>query len=86
MCHSLPAIFDPTSYNVDWDIDGLGAASDILFTRPFHSKLFNLGQVIETHRGAGILQPAVDEAVKLVQSGEWVSVLSIRFGTSCRTD
>jgi monolysocardiolipin acyltransferase len=43
-----------------------------MFTKPLHSRFFNLGQVIETYRGRGIFQPAVDEAVKLLQSGEWV--------------
>lgn len=48
-------------------------ASDIMFTKPLHSKFFTLGQVIETHRGGGIFQPAVDQAVKLLQTGAWVS-------------
>jgi len=43
-----------------------------MFTKPSHSRFFNLGQVIETHRGKGIFQPAVDEAIKLLQAGEWV--------------
>lgn len=49
-------------------------ASDIMFTNPYFSRFFTLGQVIETYRGGGIFQPAVDEAVRLLQSGEWVSV------------
>jgi hypothetical protein len=48
-------------------------ASDIMFTNPVFSKFFQLGQVIETMRGKGIFQPAIDEAVQLVQDGEWVS-------------
>jgi hypothetical protein len=47
-------------------------ASDIMFTNPYFSRFFTLGQVIETYRGGGIFQPAVDEAVRLLQSGEWV--------------
>lgn len=47
-------------------------ASDVMFTKPLHSNFFNLGQVIETFRGQGVFQPAVDEAVKLLQKGEWV--------------
>lgn len=43
-----------------------------MFTNPFFRNFFTLGQVTETSRGGGIFQPAVDEAVKLVQSGEWV--------------
>lgn len=46
-----------------------------MFTRPLHSKFFTLGQVIETFRGQGIFQPAVDRAVKLLQDGEWVGLL-----------
>lgn len=49
-----------------------GLASDILFTKRLHAKLFSLGQVIETLRGKGIFQPALDQAVKLVSAGEWV--------------
>lgn len=45
-----------------------------MFTNSVHSKFFNLGQVIETHRGAGIFQEAIDRAVKLLQEGNWVSL------------
>src|SRR4051812_36446416 len=37
-----------------------------------HSKFFTLGQVIETVRGGGIFQPAIDEAIQKLQAGEWV--------------
>jgi hypothetical protein len=36
------------------------------------SKFFTLGQVIETIRGGGIFQPAIDEAIKKLQAGDWV--------------
>nr|ODN95147.1 monolysocardiolipin acyltransferase [Cryptococcus depauperatus CBS 7855] len=49
-------------------------ASDIMFTNPTHSKFFTLGQVIETHRGSGIFQEAVDKAVKLLQDGNWIHI------------
>ena len=49
-------------------------ASDIMFTNRFFSRFFTHGQVIETHRGKGVFQPAVDEAVRLVQSGAWVHI------------
>ncbi|KAK4683821.1 monolysocardiolipin acyltransferase, partial [Tremellales sp. Uapishka_1] len=49
-------------------------ASDVMFTRKLHAKFFGLGQVIETHRGGGIFQPAVDEAVKKVQNGDWIHI------------
>ena len=43
-----------------------------MFTNPFLRWFFNRGQVLDTERGAGIFQPAVDEAVKIVQDGGWV--------------
>lgn len=59
-------------------------ASDIMFTNSVHSKFFNLGQVIETHRGAGIFQEAIDRAVKLLQEGNWVS-LELKIQRYCLT-
>ncbi|GFZ46115.1 hypothetical protein JCM24511_04361 [Saitozyma sp. JCM 24511] len=53
---------------------GIVTASDIMFTNPYFSRFFTLGQVIETYRGGGIFQPAVDEAVRLLQSGEWIHI------------
>lgn len=55
-----------------------------MFTNSFHSKFFNLGQVIETHRGAGIFQEAIDRAVKLLQEGNWVS-LGLEIQMHCLT-
>lgn len=43
-----------------------------MFTNPFFSKFFELGQVINTERGGGVFQPAIDQAVKLLEQGEWV--------------
>jgi monolysocardiolipin acyltransferase len=43
-----------------------------MFTNKVLSRFFTLGQVIETHRGGGIFQPAIDEAVKKLQDGSWV--------------
>ena len=40
--------------------------------RRIFSKFFTLGQVIETVRGGGIFQPAIDEAIKKLQAGDWV--------------
>ncbi len=37
-----------------------------------------MGQVIETVRGGGIFQPAIDEAIKKLQAGDWVSGSSWR--------
>ncbi|WRT67139.1 uncharacterized protein IL334_004105 [Kwoniella shivajii] len=59
-----------TCRNSRWTL----GASDVMFTKPLHSKFFNLGQVIETHRGGGIFQPAVDRAVKLLQDGNWIHI------------
>ncbi|KAH8084822.1 hypothetical protein HD553DRAFT_36714 [Filobasidium floriforme] len=53
---------------------GSGSASDIMFTNPIFSKFFTLGQVIETVRGGGIFQPAIDEAIKKLQAGDWVHI------------
>ena len=50
----------------------LTIASDIMFTNKLFSRFFDNGQVIETIRGGGIFQPAVDHAIKLLQDGEWV--------------
>jgi monolysocardiolipin acyltransferase len=44
-----------------------------MFTNKIFSRFFENGQVIDTIRGGGIFQPAVDKAIKLLQDGEWVS-------------
>ncbi|WVQ78273.1 hypothetical protein IAT38_000358 [Cryptococcus sp. DSM 104549] len=59
-----------TCRNTRWTL----GASDVMFTKPTHAKFFNLGQVIETQRGGGIFQPAVDKAVKLLQDGAWIHI------------
>ncbi|ORY23069.1 acyltransferase-domain-containing protein [Naematelia encephala] len=59
-----------TSRNTRWTL----GASDIMFTKPWHRQFFTNGQVIETFRGKGIFQPAVDHAVKLLQDGEWIHI------------
>ena len=38
----------------------------------FFSKFFEYGQVIETFRGKGIFQPAIDNAIEKLNRGEWV--------------
>lgn len=38
------------------------------------STFFRYGQVIETFRGNGIFQPAIDDAIQKLNSGEWVCV------------
>ncbi|KAI0077991.1 acyltransferase-domain-containing protein [Panus rudis PR-1116 ss-1] len=47
-------------------------ASDIMFTNPLLSTFFRNGQVIETFRGGGIFQQAVDIAIRKVNEGAWV--------------
>ena len=41
--------------------------------RRLDSWFFNKGQVIETHRGKGIYQKAIDEATYKLEQGQWVS-------------
>ncbi|KAF8314568.1 uncharacterized protein EI90DRAFT_3089979 [Cantharellus anzutake] len=47
-------------------------ASDIMFTNPIFSSFFRAGQVIETFRGRGIYQPAVNDAVRKLDDGAWI--------------
>ncbi|KAF8752893.1 Acyltransferase protein [Rhizoctonia solani] len=56
--------------NMRWTL----GASDIMFTNPVYNWFFRNGQVIETVRGAGVHQPAVDIAVDRLNSGAWVHV------------
>jgi len=45
-----------------------------MFTSPPLSKFFSNGQVIETVRGGGIYQPAVDTAIKRIEQGGWIHI------------
>lgn len=47
-------------------------ASDIMFTNPLLSRFFRNGQCIETHRGGGIYQKAIDESICKLNEGKWV--------------
>jgi hypothetical protein len=47
-------------------------------TRAF-SAFFRKGQVIETFRGKGIYQPAVDLAIEKLRAGAWVRIAFISF-------
>ncbi|KAL5522039.1 TAZ1 [Sanghuangporus sanghuang] len=47
-------------------------ASDIMFTNPVFSAFFRKGQVLETFRGQGVFQPALDCAIKKLDQGGWV--------------
>lgn len=45
-----------------------------MFTSRPLGTFFSLGQVIETVRGAGIYQPAVDTAIERLKHGGWVNI------------
>ncbi|KAE9405925.1 hypothetical protein BT96DRAFT_811564 [Gymnopus androsaceus JB14] len=47
-------------------------ASDIMFTNPVFSTFFRFGQVLETFRGKGIHQAAVDNAIEKLNRGDWI--------------
>jgi len=47
-------------------------ASEIIFLNPLFSEFFRRGQVLETFRGRGIYQPAVDFAIDRLDQGGWV--------------
>ncbi|KAI0357101.1 acyltransferase-domain-containing protein [Trametes cingulata] len=64
----LPARFYRDSRMTRWTL----GASDIMFTNPVFSTFFRCGQVIETFRGKGIFQPAIDSAIEKVNQGEWI--------------
>ncbi|KAH9927625.1 acyltransferase-domain-containing protein [Fomitopsis serialis] len=49
-------------------------ASDIVLTNPIFSEFFRKGQVIETFRGNGVFQPAINLAIDKLHSGAWVSL------------
>jgi len=51
-------------------------ASDIMFTNPLYSTFFRMGQTIETFRGKGIYQPAVDTAIDMLNQGCWIHLYS----------
>lgn len=58
------------SRTVRWTL----GASDMMFTGKLDSWFFRKGQVIETFRGKGIYQSALDEAMQKLHDGRWVHV------------
>ncbi|KAI0667414.1 acyltransferase-domain-containing protein [Trametes maxima] len=64
----LPAHYYRNSRMTRWTL----GASDIMFTNPVFSTFFRYGQVIETFRGKGIFQPAIDTAVEKLNRGDWI--------------
>ncbi|KAI0266313.1 hypothetical protein BGY98DRAFT_1085217 [Russula aff. rugulosa BPL654] len=59
-------------------------ASEILFTNPVFSIFFRKGQIIETFRGEGIYQPAVDLAMEKLCVGAWIHLFGE--GKVCQSD
>ncbi|KAG9044394.1 hypothetical protein FS837_008219 [Tulasnella sp. UAMH 9824] len=49
-------------------------ASDIMFTNPLLSQFFRNGQVIETFRGQGIHQEALNVATEKLNCGDWIHI------------
>ncbi|PWY97556.1 acyltransferase-domain-containing protein, partial [Testicularia cyperi] len=47
-------------------------ASDIMFRGKLLSDFFTNGQCIETHRGGGIFQPAIDTSIDKLDGGDWI--------------
>ncbi|CBQ68104.1 related to TAZ1-Lyso-phosphatidylcholine acyltransferase [Sporisorium reilianum SRZ2] len=65
---TLPPSTFRNPYTVRWTL----GASDIMFTSPLLSRFFRSGQCIETHRGGGIYQPAIDDAIAKLDAARWV--------------
>lgn len=49
-------------------------AEEILFTNRLFSAFFAFGRVLPTRRGEGLLQPSMQEALRLLGRGEWIHV------------
>ncbi|KAH9482947.1 Tafazzin [Psilocybe cubensis] len=64
----LPVRYYLSSRTTRWAL----GASDIMFTNPVFSTFFSLGQTLETFRGKGIYQDAVDTAIQKLNEGQWV--------------
>lgn len=80
-CNHISVMDEPTIWgclpastlrNADTARWTLGA-SDIMFQKSkFLANFFRSGQCIETHRGAGIFQPALDASIAKLDDGKWV--------------
>ncbi|KAI9461407.1 acyltransferase-domain-containing protein [Russula earlei] len=69
---ALPARTYLRPHTTRWTL----GASDIIFTNPVFSAFFRKGQVVETFRGAGVYQPAVDAAIEKLRSGAWLHLFA----------
>ncbi|KAG1715962.1 hypothetical protein ID866_1186 [Astraeus odoratus] len=69
---ALPARFYLSPHTNRWVL----GASDIIFTNLVFSAFFHQGQVIETFRGKGVFQPALDTAIDKLNNGHWVHLFS----------
>ncbi|KAI9439288.1 acyltransferase-domain-containing protein [Lactarius indigo] len=68
----LPARTYLQSHMTRWTL----GASDIMFTNPVFSAFFRKGQVLETFRGTGIYQPAIDTAIEKLRAGAWIHLFA----------
>ncbi|KDR83457.1 hypothetical protein GALMADRAFT_109958 [Galerina marginata CBS 339.88] len=84
VCNHISTLDDPMTWGVlpaRWYLSSrttrwaLGA-SEVIFTNPVFSAFFSLGQTLETFRGKGIYQPAVDTAIQKLNEGRWVHLYS----------
>ncbi|KAF7313558.1 40S ribosomal protein [Mycena chlorophos] len=69
---ALPTKYFLRSRTTRWTL----GASDVMFTNPLFAAFFRNGQIIETFRGAGIYQPAVDTAIAKLDAGQWIHFFS----------
>ncbi|KAH8981220.1 acyltransferase-domain-containing protein [Lactarius hatsudake] len=68
----LPARMYLQSRMTRWTL----GASDIMFTNPVFSAFFRKGQVLETFRGTGVYQPALDTAIEKLRAGAWIHLFA----------
>ncbi|KAF8321245.1 hypothetical protein DL93DRAFT_2073044 [Clavulina sp. PMI_390] len=70
MWGSLPISQYFRSRKMRWTL----GASDIMFTNPLSAAFFTAGQVIETYRGKGVYQLAIEEAITKLDGGRWIHI------------
>ncbi|KAG8997372.1 hypothetical protein FRB93_000376 [Tulasnella sp. JGI-2019a] len=66
----LPWHYYLSSRKTRWTL----GASDIIFTNKIFSHILRNGQVIETFRGDGIHQKAVDLSIEKLNQGDWIHI------------